>query len=294
MPELPEVETMRRGILSVVGAEIAAVQFPPCQLKPISVLPSRPQFRKRLLGRTVEAVGRRGKRVILHLDARLHLVIEPRMTGLVLLADPPDLTHLRVGWRLTGVSATQLWFWDRRGLGTVTLLNDQQLEQQLGPDPARAGCAGGRHRSLARPVEVQSTRHQGCPARPEGDRRRRQSVRLGNPPRGANSSSQSLLPADARPVATAAPGDATRVGRGHFLRRFHLVGRYVPQRAEPSGWIPKSPPCLWSCRSDVSILPGDAHQTDGASAAFDVLVSCLPTAVRRADRLSLGKTTVRV
>ena len=50
MPELPEVETMRRGILSVVGATIAGVEFPACQLKPISISPNRPQFRKQMNG----------------------------------------------------------------------------------------------------------------------------------------------------------------------------------------------------------------------------------------------------
>jgi formamidopyrimidine-DNA glycosylase len=134
MPELPEVETMRRGILSVVGAQISDVRFPRCRLKPIAICPGRRQFRQRLIGRTLAAVGRRGKRLVLHLDAGLHVVIEPRMTGLVLLADPPDATHLRVEWHLVGGPATHLWFWDRRGLGTVTLRDDRQLEQQLGPD----------------------------------------------------------------------------------------------------------------------------------------------------------------
>ena len=70
---------------------------------------------------------------MLHLDTGLHVVIEPRMTGLVLLADPPDRSHLRLEWQLTNAPVRQIWFWDRRGLGTVRLLNDRQLEEQLGP-----------------------------------------------------------------------------------------------------------------------------------------------------------------
>jgi formamidopyrimidine-DNA glycosylase len=132
MPELPEVETMRRGIRGIAGAQIVDVLFPPCALKPIAVSPSRARFRQRLTGCRVESVGRLGKRLVLLLDAELRLVIEPRMTGLVLLSDPPDEAHLRVGWQLRDAPVEFLWFWDRRGLGTVTLMSQRQFAQRLG------------------------------------------------------------------------------------------------------------------------------------------------------------------
>ncbi len=144
MPELPEVETMCRGLQDIVGGTIANVLFPRCQLKPIAIRPRRDQFRRRTKGRTVEAVRRRGKRVVLHLDSGLHVVIEPRMTGLVLVTDPPDCAHLRVGWVLKGAPIREIWFWDRRGLGTVTLFDDRQFDEQLGrarlgPDALEVG-----------------------------------------------------------------------------------------------------------------------------------------------------------
>jgi formamidopyrimidine-DNA glycosylase len=147
MPELPEVETMRRGISSVIGAQISTVTFPHCHLKPISVRPDIRRFCQIQRGRTIVAIGRRGKRVILHLEGGWHAVIEPRMTGLLLLADPPDSSHLRVAWQLRGAAVEWLWFWDRRGLGTVALLDDSQFDlvlgdSRLGPDALEVELAG--------------------------------------------------------------------------------------------------------------------------------------------------------
>ncbi len=134
MPELPEVETMRRGVFPVVGGRIDALQFPSCHLKPITVRPSRRVLSRRLPGRTIQGVDRLGKRLLFRLEGEQILVIEPRMTGLVLLANPPDETHLRVGWGLSGVSVPWLWFWDRRGLGTVQLLSACEFADRYGPD----------------------------------------------------------------------------------------------------------------------------------------------------------------
>ena len=60
MPELPEVETMRRGILGVVGSRIPAVGREPCKLRPIEVRPQLAAFRKRTVGQTILAVPREG------------------------------------------------------------------------------------------------------------------------------------------------------------------------------------------------------------------------------------------
>lgn len=133
MPELPEVETMRRGILGIVGGRVTDVQAVPCGLKPIRISPRPSVLRRRLVGRRIEAVQRHGKRIVLRLDSDAALVFEPRMTGLVLLADPPDAEHLRFRLRLSGVTPRQLVFWDRRGLGSVRLLSLKQLQAELGP-----------------------------------------------------------------------------------------------------------------------------------------------------------------
>lgn len=150
MPELPEVETMRRGLAPVVGLRIAAVRFPRGLVRPLSVRPRPRVVADRLVGRSIVTVGRRGKRVVLGIaapPAEPHgwLVIEPRMTGLMLLADPPTVEHVRLIVDLESSAAgpsrppLRMLFWDRRGLGTIRLCDARGLEAacgaaRLGPD----------------------------------------------------------------------------------------------------------------------------------------------------------------
>jgi formamidopyrimidine-DNA glycosylase len=134
MPELPEVETMRRGILSVTGATIREVQFPPCRKRPLTISPPRGSWPRRLVGAKVTSVERIGKRLVLKLSSADVLVFEPRMTGLVLLAEPPTMDHLRLVLRFRGHKTKQLLFWDRRGLGVLRLLSASELKARLGPE----------------------------------------------------------------------------------------------------------------------------------------------------------------
>jgi formamidopyrimidine-DNA glycosylase len=134
MPELPEVETMRRGIVEIVGGEIRDARRTRCRLKPIRITPRLPALRRRVLGRTVTAVDRIGKRVVVRLSGGDCLVFEPRMAGLVLLADPPDMGHVRFRVDVAGDRPFQLLYWDRRGLGSVRLLSPSELLAELGPD----------------------------------------------------------------------------------------------------------------------------------------------------------------
>ena len=135
MPELPEVETMVRGIRQAVAGSLI-VGFEPCPntCRPITVRPTLDRQAALCVGHTIVSVRRRAKRVLLELDHGWTFVIEPRMTGLMLLADPPDVGHLRVVWKLRhGGESRSLWFWDRRGLGTISLLNPAGLERAIGP-----------------------------------------------------------------------------------------------------------------------------------------------------------------
>ena len=142
MPELPEVETMRRGLAGIVGRRIATVEFPRSRVRPLSVEPRPRTLAGRIVGRTVAAVHRRGKRIAIELApaasaGRLWLVIEPRMTGLMLVVAPPTEEHVRM--RLlcadegSATAGVRILFWDRRGLGTIRLFDDAALDRACGP-----------------------------------------------------------------------------------------------------------------------------------------------------------------
>lgn len=162
MPELPEVETMVRGIrAAVVQRRIVDVRLCPTPCRPITLSPAFPEFAQHQRGRRVTSVERAGKRVVLYLSDGATVAIEPRMTGLLLLADPPDQDHLRLAWQLAGKNgSTTLWFWDRRGLGTVrydppgALL--KTLAGKLGPDALALTLPEWRNRcrQTARPIKV--------------------------------------------------------------------------------------------------------------------------------------------
>lgn len=134
MPELPEVETMRRGVEPIVGAKITAFERLPCPRKPIALSPGVAAFRRRVEGARVERTARAGKRVVLWLDRGDAIIFEPRMTGLLLLDEPLDPLYARVRFQFCGGEAKELVYWDRRGLGNVRLLNEREFEQTFGVD----------------------------------------------------------------------------------------------------------------------------------------------------------------
>ncbi|MCC7339064.1 MAG: bifunctional DNA-formamidopyrimidine glycosylase/DNA-(apurinic or apyrimidinic site) lyase [Pirellulaceae bacterium] len=138
MPELPEVETMCRGIAQIVGRTIESVSKPACRYRPIAMKPGVSVIARRLQGEEVTQISRLGKRVLLH-TCEWALVLQPKMTGLVAIELPPDPEHVRLQIDFTGSPALRLQFWDRRGLGTVELLKQQDIaariiDGRLGPD----------------------------------------------------------------------------------------------------------------------------------------------------------------
>lgn len=135
MPELPEVETMVRGIRkSAEDRRLLGVFKCRCHCQPIDIQPSWSAIQRMTKGETVVSVHRLAKRVVLQLSSGDSFVIEPRMTGLMLLNDPPDREHLRIEWRLEhGKKQESIWFWDRRGLGTLRLYSAEEMQTHLGP-----------------------------------------------------------------------------------------------------------------------------------------------------------------
>lgn len=129
---------MCRGIASIVGRTIQRVSRPPCGYRQIRIQPEIERLNERVARRMVSAVTRLGKRVVIHVGDEA-LILQPKMTGLVVLDKPPDGEHVRLRVDLVGAPPIRLLFWDRRGLGTVELVRQAEIQQRLiegrlGPD----------------------------------------------------------------------------------------------------------------------------------------------------------------
>ena len=123
MPELPEVEIVRRGLeRGVVGRTIAAVQVH----HPRAVrrhLAGATDFAALLTGRTVTAALRRGKYLWLPLDSGDALTGHLGMSGQLLVVEPdkPAETHLRIRFSFAD-GDRQLRFVDQRTFGGMVVV----------------------------------------------------------------------------------------------------------------------------------------------------------------------------
>ncbi|MET9697619.1 bifunctional DNA-formamidopyrimidine glycosylase/DNA-(apurinic or apyrimidinic site) lyase [Streptomyces sp. NPDC006529] len=124
MPELPEVEVVRRGLARwVAGRTVAAVEV----LHPRAVrrhTGGGADFAARLAGRTIGAPQRRGKYLWLPLDDRdLSVLAHLGMSGQLLVqpAGAPDEKHLRIRVRFADSAGTELRFVDQRTFGGLSL-----------------------------------------------------------------------------------------------------------------------------------------------------------------------------
>jgi formamidopyrimidine-DNA glycosylase len=133
MPELPEVETMRRGLRGAEGGTVVSIRRSRCRKQPIRVNASWPAISRALRHRKLDRVDRHGKRLILRFDNGSALVIEPRMTGLLVTEGEPGREHLRFEIRLRGSRCPRIAFWDQRGLGQVFLFDPAGIASYLSP-----------------------------------------------------------------------------------------------------------------------------------------------------------------
>ena len=159
MPELPEVETIRRQLAPhLEGRTIVEVEIlDPRWTRPLDPVPIEDGLR----GAVVERVGRSGKYVVLTLSDDRYLLIHLRMTGALLFDPPADPLHTRV--RFTLDRGHRLVYDDPRRFGTGHLLfgeaaRDAYLSTRLGVEPFTPEFTGGHLRGLARdrtaPVKV--------------------------------------------------------------------------------------------------------------------------------------------
>ncbi len=149
MPELPEVETVRRELEPWLAGRVIRsaerVQAPP-----------GPKYEalERAGGQRIEAVRRRGKFLLLPLSGGDELVIHLGMTGRICRDDPE--THVRVRLSLSGRSGKQLFFQDVRRFGRFLVVPAGDYARlptlaALGPEPLEATFSGDvLHAALAK------------------------------------------------------------------------------------------------------------------------------------------------
>ena len=134
MPELPEVETIRRRLAPLVeGRSLRRLDI----LDPRWCEPLAPEaLRDALEGRVVRRLGRRGKYLVWEAEDEVFLLMHLRMTGTLLYDAPPDARYVRVRFELSDAPGADvahvLSFCDPRRFGTGQLaLGGPELEAFL-------------------------------------------------------------------------------------------------------------------------------------------------------------------
>lgn len=141
MPELPEAETIVRGLRpNLEGAVIESARV----LRPDILRTSPTRFRKQVTGRSVRAVGRRGKNIVIELAPPAVLVVNLGMTGrLVMLPSASPSTHPAIRFKLD--RGRVMVYDDVRRFGAVELLSPAEWQDRsasLGPEPLDSAFTG--------------------------------------------------------------------------------------------------------------------------------------------------------
>jgi formamidopyrimidine-DNA glycosylase len=149
VPELPEVETVRRGLAPVMeGRRLARVIQNRADLR--WPLPER--FAARLTGRRVERLGRRSKYLLAALDGAETLIVHLGMSGRMLVEGAVVGEHVHVHGRIPAhdhvvfeiEGGARVTFNDARRFGSMDLwptdrLDGHKLLAGLGPEPLGNG-----------------------------------------------------------------------------------------------------------------------------------------------------------
>jgi len=153
MPELPEVETVRRGLVPVMeGKRIARLIQRRADLR----FPLPDRFVQRLSGRLIERLERRAKYILVYLEGGEVLLVHLGMSGRFTIHAPnaqsrPGRFHLKGAEADTGngthdhvvfemADGTRIVYCDHRRFGFMKLVNADELETNshlaaLGPEP---------------------------------------------------------------------------------------------------------------------------------------------------------------
>ena len=250
--------------------------------------PSRQELthlNRRVAGKKIVSADRLGKRVVLRLDSADRLIFEPRMTGLVLISEPPTREHLRfrLGWpnarsRVSGFGTAE-------DLGNVTLFSEQQYQTKLtdgtlGPDALeiQPDDLAGRFRGSRREIKVALLDQSAIAG-------------IGN-----LYASEILHLAEVDPRARCDRLSRKQWQRIHQwmqqsvvdcdrIRRIHSIRRHLPKCFEPIRQLSKRTPGLRSRGRTLQLLQVDQDQTHRPGATVNFLLSEVST--EKVERLKL-------
>lgn len=148
MPELPEVETIRRSLRPIVGQRIEAVEVTQPRLRRYI----GDNFAGQLIGRTIATIDRRGKYLLFRLSGEQCLLAHLGMTGALLLQPQgvPPRPHDHVRFQLSG--GQQLTYNDPRRFGLLRVGSENEFAEltNIGPDPSSDAFSLEQFMTLAR------------------------------------------------------------------------------------------------------------------------------------------------
>lgn len=130
MPEMPEVETIKRIIEpQIVGLKIDSVITNHSQ---VIAYPDMYRFEQETNGQTINNMSRRGKYLTIHFDSGDRLILHLRMTGQLLVTphDYPMENHTHLIMNLS--NGTQLRYIDVRRLGRFWLFGKNDIDDKSG------------------------------------------------------------------------------------------------------------------------------------------------------------------
>ncbi|ATW23780.1 DNA-formamidopyrimidine glycosylase [Candidatus Formimonas warabiya] len=138
MPELPEVETVKRTLAEhILGLTVTGITL---NQEIVIKTPGIQEFREKITGQSFRNIDRRGKYLIFALSQGSKMVVHLRMTGQLVYCeqDHPLKKHTHVIFSLD--NGRELRFVDQRRFGRIWLVPEKEIDQisglcSLGPEP---------------------------------------------------------------------------------------------------------------------------------------------------------------
>ncbi len=139
MPELPEVETIVRGLREIL-CQKTIDEVTIYEDMVIGYPEDVDEFREKLTGREITGMGRRGKYIVLRLSGDKLLIVHLRMTGRLLVRENEESLNEHTRVKLKFKEGFSLYFDNVRKFGRMYLVDPDKIDnaggfEELGPEP---------------------------------------------------------------------------------------------------------------------------------------------------------------